>query len=242
MTKIILLLFLSGCAYTSEQSVIQTQTWSQPKPTTNTIVLTDHSEHTRGFFSEETNVYNNVWRYTKKSVINKGFGLYNYVLTSRTEEDKIASARYHKLVAAITSSTSSFDELPEPTNLGQLNLFLIPGSKSIDEKGAKNLLTAISINSKHDFSGPGPYLFTMSGTIENSQDLVNMLYVDLSNTHEGAFNEMIDVYKKQVIDSKLVGIKSLKSFKISLLSSALVAEESISIVKAAKADILGNLE
>ena len=185
-------------------------------------------------------VYTHVWQPLSKFDAVEEYGLYTYVLTNRSASDKIASNRFNKLVYSIKNATYKADLQLSPTEKLKLNVFLIPYDKylaSVDQELAKRLLLSLSINSKRDFPGAGPYLFTTHKPIQlgKSNELIDILYVDLSNMHEKAFDELIEVYKASVTDSNFHGLQKLSSFKISLLNSMLVAEDSIKFIKTAEA-------
>ena len=185
--------------------------------------------------------YNHVWqKLSRFDAVKDEYGLYTYVLTNRSASDNIASNRFNKLVYSIENTTSEADLQLSKNEKGTLNVFLIPYDKylaSVDQELAKRLLLSLSINSKRDFPGAGPYLFTIHKPIQlgKSNELIDILYVDLSNMHEKAFDELIKVYKTSVTDSNFHGLQKLSSFKISLLNSMLVAEDSIKFIKTAEA-------
>lgn len=171
-----------------------------------------------------------------------GYALYTYVLTSRSSTDSDTANRYKKLVAIIQSSTTPMTSLGSEIDRSQLNIFLIPGRTSsgnnqLNQELAKTLLTAISLNSKKNFSGRGPYLFSIHQPVQQNQSgsLVDIFYVDLTNVDEKAFAELVHVYKDHLIDSKVIGVDKFHSLKINLLNTALIFEASIGFVKTAQA-------
>lgn len=189
------------------------------------------------------NLKEHVWQFLKKEqVVDDGYGLYTYVLTGRNISDTNATGRYSKLVSLIQSSTTSKTDLPSDIDESQLNTFLIPakgapGEERADQELSMTLLFKIALGSGKDFSGPGPFLFSIHQPIRSgkSNSLVNILYADLSSVHEKAFAELVRAYKERVTGSAISGTEKLSSFRISLLNTALIAEDSIGFIKTAEA-------
>lgn len=170
-----------------------------------------------------------------------GFGTYTYVLAGRDASDARAATRYTALVNAVRSSTTARDDIPREVDKSRFNLFLIP----VDANGEPNyalsklLLAALTTTASVSFDKPGPFLITLYRPIGfgTPGDVVDVLFVDLTNTHETAIREVVRTYKNRISGETIEGIEKLKSLRLAVLNLALLAEDNIGFAKAAYADL-----
>lgn len=194
---------LSGCQTTPES----TKGYAAPRPTV----------HAWSYLRE----YGNEPEY---------YATYSYILVGRTDPESEAVGKFYSLIQAVQGSTSSTSEILDGTPRRVTNLFLIPAIKNQslpDANLAKSYVSALEA-SHEKFQRPGPFVVTLYEPISAEfSDVKHMLIVDLTDIHEGAFEEVVGVFKGRVMGAPISGIEVLRSFKASLLSFAFMAEDSI---------------
>lgn len=186
-------------------------------------------------------VWANLTRYSGEE---EGFATYTYVLVGRDRSHKATWARYVKLVDAIRSSTTE-DSLAKTMDRSLLNLFLIPvrdeGQDTTvpNDKLSMELLTALSTALPGRFHNPGPYLITLNKPIRYGHpgEIADIFFVDLSRMNNKSIEEVIRDYKKTIIQSELMGERKLNSLRLSILNTALTAEDCYGFVKVAFAEL-----
>lgn len=174
------------------------------------------------------------------------YATYSYVLVGRDENNQTATSLYLELIKAIRGSTVRAESLPVNASNSNFNLFLIPAKNNISTEHhepnyelSKLLLAALSTASPLKFSLPGPYIITLYQPISfgNQDEVADILYIDLTNTHLSAIPEVVRTYKSKLLDENLSGIEKLHSLHLSLLNLALIAEDSIGFAQAAYAGL-----
>ena len=174
-----------------------------------------------------------------------GYATYSYVLVGRDHNNQGSMSLYYELIKAIQASTANAEDLLGHVSSRSLNLFIIPvasgsdGSKEPNYKLSKSLLAVLSATSPLKSSRPGPYIITLYLPIGAGGDdkVADILYVDLTDAHPKAIPEIVRTYSEAVVDKKLSGVVNLNSLRLSLLSMALHAEDSIGFAKSAYASM-----
>jgi len=190
-------------------------------------------------------VKSHLWDYMGKET--EGYAMYTYVLFHRGKnQDYNFHKRYELLISLIQSSTASVqDYSPEDFEKPYFNLFLIQNGSN-NQYLSKNILTKLSLITddnelRKSLLNPGPFLVSIKkpiGTAYKDKKTDEVLYVDLTNTNEAAMEEVVMAYKKRLIEDGVDGSGRFKSLKLSLLDLILDADDYITIVKTAYADIL----
>jgi hypothetical protein len=172
----------------------------------------------------------------------EGYATYSYIVTGRHGSEK-----YLDLVKLIQRSTAGASEMVDILLPEELNIFLIPAINTGSETGIKpdlrfsqQVLTVLSARSPLDFNRPGPYIITLYhpiGKYSRRDQVVDMLYVDLTNVHSGAVAEVVRTYKQTVLKKELRGQEKLRSLRLSLLKLAFLAEDSIGFARTAAASL-----
>ena len=169
----------------------------------------------------------------------EGYASYTYVLTGRTGTGSRHERRFHVLVDAITTSTSNdapSDLIVPVSDKSESNVFIIPSSTALAKRYVTTLQTAVSRESQR-FSEPGPFLVVLGSPLESDQrGIKNMLLVDLTNTHEGAFKQIVKTLKNRLISDNVSEVEILRSIKSFLLSTLFIAEDSLVFAKVAQAE------
>ena len=184
-----------------------------------------------------------VWEYLHSlGTEHSGYATYSYILSGRN-----GSERYADLVRLIQRSTAEASELEDILLPEELNIFLIPAlntgnatGNSPDLRFSQQVLTVLSARSPLDFNRPGPYIVTLYhplGQYTRRDQIVDILYVDLTNIHPGAVAEVVRTYKQTVLKKELRGQEKLRSLRLSLLKFAFLAEDSIGFARTAAAAI-----
>ncbi len=184
-----------------------------------------------------------VWEYLHSlGTEPSGYATYSYILSGRN-----GSERYADLVRLIQRSTAEASELEDILLPEELNIFLIPAlntgnatGNSPDLRFSQQVLTVLSARSPLDFNRPGPYIVTLYhplGQYTRRDQIVDILYVDLTNIHPGAVAEVVRTYKQTVLKKELRGQEKLRSLRLSLLKFAFLAEDSIGFARTAAAAI-----
>lgn len=117
---------------------------------------------------------------------------------------------------------------------------------SLNDQLSMRLLNAIAITTQdEEFSqqistSAGPFLISTVHPISassSSEGLVNLLYVDLSNTNPAAMGEVVSAYKRRISYNEVEGVKRFRSTRLALLNVILNVDDSIKLVKVAAADV-----
>jgi len=172
-----------------------------------------------------------------------GYGMYSYVFAGRPlDSDQSHSRRYAALIASIKGVTPEGQQI-EQTEIprGEVNIFMIPTGSS-DQRGNQDIskiLATLMAATDQRFRRPGPFIVSLYHPIRAASGESNdMLFADLTNTRVRAIPDLVRIYKNRVSETELAGIEKLKSLRLSLLNSLLIAEESIGFATAAYADAI----
>ncbi len=189
-----------------------------------------------------------VWQYMYSHDLEDiGYATYSYVLVGRDESYREATSRYFELVRAIQGSTARAESIPDNVSKARFNLFVIPavGNKESathepNYEVSKLLLALLSTMSPVKFDNPGPYIITLPKPISMGEknEVADIFYIDLTNMHRTAIQEVVRSYKEELFEKNLNGVEKLKSLRLSVLNIALVTEDSIGFARAAYADLL----
>lgn len=166
-----------------------------------------------------------------------GFATYTYVLVGRDGSHRPTRDRYWTLINAITSSTTESDFLRNKALKRYYNLFLIPSVRERSDSGATfpaeklsmELLTELAIAAPGKFENPGPYLITLHKPIKygGTEEIADILFLDLSNTPIEGIKEYIRAYKERIVHKKVTGIEKLEILRMNMLATAFTMEDSI---------------
>ncbi len=225
----ITLLVLSGC--THEESITsasnQTQAFESP------LELVIEKEYASATSSVDTSVILptvHAWSYLREYGDEpENYATYSYILVGRTYQESETVRNFYSLIQAVQGSTSSTGEIFADIPSWVINIFLIPADKNQnlpDTNLAKSYVSALEA-SHEKFQRPGPFIVTLLEPISSPSNMKDMLIVDLTDVHEGAFKEVVGVFKDQVMSDQISGTEVLQSFKISLLNMAFIIEDSI---------------
>jgi len=174
-----------------------------------------------------------------------GYATYSYVLTGRSVITSESPKRYIELIKAVKEQSTPNSLIPS-TLRGSYNLFLIPSvinpHTSDDEPNygvSKRLLDNISIKLSKALLNQGPYIITLYKPVSagNPNAIADILYVDLTEVRPAAFPEFVRIYKNQVSNEQIHGIKKLTSLRAKLLNLMLITEECIGFAKVAYAEL-----
>lgn len=170
----------------------------------------------------------------------ENYATYSYVLVGRTDSGSEAVQNFYKLIQSIQGNTNSTSEILNGTPRRNTNIFLVPAVS--DENLPDTILAKAyvsALESSHDnFRRPGPFIVTLYEPLSaESSELKELLFVDLTGINEGAFKEILSVFKGRVMDSEISKIEHLRSLRISLLNILLMAEESIHFASTAHAQM-----
>lgn len=154
-----------------------------------------------------------VWQYLHSyGEEDEGYATYSYILVGRDQRDEKTNSLYYELIDTIQASTADAKVLEDVVPRSSLNIFLIPiesinGNKKPNYKLSKAILSSLSVSSPIKFSKPGPYIITLHYPISNdiSDELVDILYIDLTNMHAKAIKEIVRTFKEKVLDQRLEG-------------------------------------
>jgi hypothetical protein len=181
--------------------------------------------------------------------------MYTYVLSGGSGQPATPDAkeRYQALLDAIAGGTSSVTALKSgaiPT--AQTNLFCIPATNPSGQLTVRNYAWQLAnkytvqvekqlgdgeiFRNLEDHSGP----FLVSSVTRLSQAKPNtpILSADLSNTHPGAMQEVVDIYKQQISQAPLKKTDVFNPFKLALLNVILNGNDYVRIEKVAIASML----
>lgn len=185
-------------------------------------------------------VYEHVWESLPRlGGETRGYGRYTYVIQGDSGADGRAAARFSALAAAIQSSTATFSELGGSMNPIELNVFLIPAAPGRPEAAAamsRGLRTLLSASSGNPFRDVGPYLISVREPL--MRKATGLLYADLSRIQEPAFSTLLNAYKQRVESTAIGnGVERFQSFRVHLLNTALLTEQSLGFISVAQAEM-----
>ena len=181
------------------------------------------------------------WSYlTRYGAEPDNYAAYTYVLTGRTDSDSESAVRFQKLVDAVKNTTLPLEYLPSARSR-ETNIFLVPAQPESETPSptlAKAYVTALE-SSHESLRNPGPFLVVVYEPLSSPRnEIKNILIVDLSRTHEDAYEEIVGVLKARLGDDTISGVETLRSFKASLLSFALVTNDALNFAPVVYKEVL----
>jgi hypothetical protein len=189
-----------------------------------------------------------------------GYGMYTYVLSSNLANttqpgtDDVQK-RYDALLKAIASSASSRAALSAAgVPAGETNLFCVP-SNTASASAAPSLtnfnpdlavkyrllverqLASDAIHRSLE-NHSGPFLVSSLSRLTQAGPGAPILFADLSDTHPGAMQEVVNVYKQRISEARVERAETFKPFKLALLNIILNGNDYVQIEKVAIAGML----
>jgi hypothetical protein len=196
---------------------------------------------------------------TEEGAEKTGYAMYTYVLFGRrldnitTLNSEILN-RYQNLLEAIIASTPSAIEAREwPKELS--NIFYIPGIKAYigsfsllnnyNSSLAMSYIVALSkVIEDSELQQritmrPGPFLISMLYPLKQlNNNGVVMLYADLSESNPAAIKEIVNTYKRHIINRTIDEVERFNPLRLAILNLILNVDDNLKIVKVALADWL----